>query len=284
LEIEGGPSEEYERANAEWADLMETTFQNIYDAGRAQQLWQAGRRSEAEAIMLWNPNVGVEYRVIDNGKVTQRGSRFGQDAADFLNGIDIAVNLGLLSPVTGGTTYVNVGDSGAPQNTQTALSAKEIYSIYRGLKDIGRYVPVCNNFIKGTLEKLTEINPNNPPVSTNIVQLFRAVQNQPNGGFFISDKGYSTVSGLIKDGNAKILYLSSSFIYVSRTIHEGFHISGRNGWLFDQAVAEAISQVDPRYLKRYEAIDPQGKDAYNLYSHLIDNALAENCPESLLQR
>ena len=129
-----------------------------------------------------------------------------------------------------------------------------------------------------------QLNPNNVPVSTNIVQIFRAIQNQPHGGFFISDKGSSTVSGLIKDGNAKILYLSSPFIYVSRTVHEGFHISGSNGWLYDRAVAEAISQVDSRYLKAYEAIDPKGKDAYNLYSYLIDNALAENCPESLFRR
>jgi hypothetical protein len=118
-----------------------------------------------------------------------------------------------------------------PQNTQTPLSAKEIYSIYRGLKDIGRYFPLCSNFIKGTLGKLKELNPNNPLVSTDIIEIFRSIQNQPNGGFFISAQGSSTVSGLIKEGNAKILYLSSPFIYVSRTIHEGFHISGSNGWL-----------------------------------------------------
>jgi hypothetical protein len=128
------------------------------------------------------------------------------------------------------------------------------------------------------------LNPNNPPVSTDIVEIFRAIQNQPSGGFFISDQGSSTVSGLISQGNAKILYLSSPFIYVSRTIHEGFHISGSNGYLYDRAVAQAISQVDERYLKAYEAIDPKGKDAYNLYSYLIDNALSKNCPDSLFQR
>ena len=92
------------------------------------------------------------------------------------------------------------------------------------------------------------------------------------------------MTGLIKEGNAKILYLSSPFIYVSRTIHEGFHGSGSNGWLYDQAIGEAISQVDPTYLDPYEAIDPNGSDAYNLYSYLIGNALSKNCPDSLFQR
>ncbi|HSE19791.1 MAG TPA: hypothetical protein VLB46_22210, partial [Pyrinomonadaceae bacterium] len=98
LEIEGGPSEEYERANARWADLMEETFQNIYDAGRAQEAWQAGRRSAAEAILLLNPNVGIDYQVIRDGKVIKRGSRYGQDAADFLNGLDLALAANLLIP------------------------------------------------------------------------------------------------------------------------------------------------------------------------------------------
>jgi YD repeat-containing protein len=180
--------------------------------------------------------------------------------------------------------YLQTRTAANPQKTQTPLSPKDIYSVYRSLKDIGKYFPLCSNFIKATLEKLKDLNPNNPPLSTDIVEIFRSIQNQPNGGFFISDESSSTVSGLIKQGNAKILYLSSPFIYVSRTIHEGFHISGSNGWLYDQAVAQAISQVDEGYLKAYEAIDPKDKGAYNLYSYLIDNALSQNCSESLFQR
>jgi YD repeat-containing protein len=105
LEIEGGPSEEYEKANAEWADLMERTFQNIYDAGRARQLWQSGRRSAAMAILLENPNIGIEYRIISKGEVTESGSHFGQAAAYFL--------LGLATAETTGTPV--------PQNTMDGL-------------------------------------------------------------------------------------------------------------------------------------------------------------------
>jgi hypothetical protein len=112
LEIEGGPSDAYHLANAQWAELMATTFQDIYDAGRADKLWQAGKRSEAMAILMRNPNVGVEYRVILEDEVTRRGSHFGKDAADFLNGIDIAVSAGLLMPVTYGTATLQ--DSSIP--------------------------------------------------------------------------------------------------------------------------------------------------------------------------
>jgi YD repeat-containing protein len=171
-----------------------------------------------------------------------------------------------------------------PQRPDTPISAKDIYRIYRSIKDIRRYLPVCDNFIKGVLEELGKLNPSNPPVSTDMLEIFRMVQNQPDGGFFKNNSGPSTVSGRIKDGTAKILYGSSPFLYVSRTFHEGFHISGSNHWLFDQAVAKAIGQVDSAYLGRYEAIDPRDKDAYLSYSYLIDNALSTNCAEKDLQK
>jgi hypothetical protein len=44
--------------------------------------------------------VGIEYRGLVDGEVVRSGSYFGQDAADFLNGLNMALDAGLLSPVT----------------------------------------------------------------------------------------------------------------------------------------------------------------------------------------
>ena len=99
LEIEGGPSEEYEQNNAAWATMVTATIQAAQERDRAEKLWQSGKRSVAMAILHENPNVGLEYRALVDGEVVQSGSYFGKDAADFLNGINIAVGQGLLSPV-----------------------------------------------------------------------------------------------------------------------------------------------------------------------------------------
>jgi YD repeat-containing protein len=120
LMIEGGPSEEYERANQQWAALMAAAFQAVQDRGRAEELWQSGRRSEAMAILMKNPNVGIEYRAIYKNEVIRSGSWFGKDAADFLNGINIAVGMGWLSPVTGGMAYSSPGSPQKPSTVENA--------------------------------------------------------------------------------------------------------------------------------------------------------------------
>jgi YD repeat-containing protein len=109
LLLEGGPSEEYQRANADWARLVGATFQAIHDREQAETLWQSGKRSEAMAILMKNPNVGIEYRAIYKNEVIRSGSYFGKAAADFLNGINIAVSKGWLSPVTGSASANLVG-------------------------------------------------------------------------------------------------------------------------------------------------------------------------------
>lgn len=101
LQIEGGPSAEYEQANADWASLVTATIRTAQERDRAEKLWQSGKRSEAMALLQKNPNLGIEYRALVGGEVVSSGSYFGQAAADFLNGINIAVGAGLLSPVVG---------------------------------------------------------------------------------------------------------------------------------------------------------------------------------------
>jgi YD repeat-containing protein len=115
LMIEGGPSEEYQWANQERAGEMIAAFIRL----QVEDLWQTGKYSAAMRLLANNPNVGVEYRVTDNNQVTSAGSYFGQSAADFLHGINIAVGLGWLSPLRQTAAYIGVmgGESigGSPQ-------------------------------------------------------------------------------------------------------------------------------------------------------------------------
>lgn len=115
LQIEGGPSDEYEQANADWAALVTATIRAAQERGRAEELWQSGRRSEALAILQKNPNLGIEYRVLVDDQTVRSGSYFGQAAADFLNGLNLALDAGLLSDGTersGATRH-------HPQNIET---------------------------------------------------------------------------------------------------------------------------------------------------------------------
>ena len=100
FQIEGGPSDEYEQNNADWAVMVTATIQAAMERDRAEKLWQSGKRSAAMAILQKNPNVGIEYRALVDWEVVTTGSVFGKDAADFLNGLSMALDAGLLSAVT----------------------------------------------------------------------------------------------------------------------------------------------------------------------------------------
>jgi YD repeat-containing protein len=133
LMIEGDPSAAYEQANADWANLVAATFQTARDRDLAEGLWQAGKRSDAMAILMKNPNVGIEYRSIYKNEVTRSGSHFGKDAADFLHGINIAVDKGWLSPVSGGSISIGVVGAaglvgGIPQNPPVIFLTAQLLS------------------------------------------------------------------------------------------------------------------------------------------------------------
>jgi hypothetical protein len=117
LEIEGGPSEEYLQANRDRVAVMAELIQALHDREQAEKLWQAGKRDEALAILQKNSNVGIEYRALAGGEVVRQGSYFGKDAADFLNGLNIAVAAGLLSPQTNGGAYSSHHSGANPQNS-----------------------------------------------------------------------------------------------------------------------------------------------------------------------
>ncbi len=155
LMIEGGPSEEYERNNREWAALVSATIQAVQDRERAEDLWQAGKRSEAMAILMKNPNVGIEYRAFYKNEIIKRGSYFGQDAADFLAGINIAVGAGLLTPLTTQAAYVSVvgGDAagmGTQKTTTTETFGEKIYTRIDDARG-GSHISPCTKDILGQM-------------------------------------------------------------------------------------------------------------------------------------
>jgi YD repeat-containing protein len=92
VEYAGGQTEEGARGMAEWEGRLAVTQEAIRVREAAEAAWQSGDRDKAMQIVASNPNVGVEYRSIINGKVTASGSYFGQEAADFLLGLDIAIS------------------------------------------------------------------------------------------------------------------------------------------------------------------------------------------------
>jgi hypothetical protein len=232
LEIEGGPSDEYEQNNADWASLVTATIQAAQERDRAEKLWQSGRRSEAMAILHKNPNVGIEYRALVNGEVVDSGSYFGQAAADFLNGINIAVGAGLLSPATPQNPKIDVDDLRA--------GIEEILSDSRG-----RCGAFISSLIAGTATE------NNPVESTDILKLFNDVAKQ--GKFVYGDtikQSYglpgATIRGSISKGTAQVelptpwsnfnptnnkdIAASTRRITLFSVIHELIHLSGKNGY------------------------------------------------------
>ena len=179
LEIEGGPSEEYQQANREWGALMAEVIQALHDREQAEKLWQSGKREQAIAILEKNPNVGIEYRALTGGEVVQQGSYFGKDAADFLNGLNIAVAAGLLSPLTSARAYSNHA-GGNPQNSAAEDNPDTIQATNNG-KECGLEV----TFKPGTTNQATGY-PNGPSTIT--------YRGRPNFGL-----GF-TVSGWVGSG------------------------------------------------------------------------------------
>jgi hypothetical protein len=159
LEIEGGPSEEYEQANRDREALMAELIQALHDREQAEKLWQAGKRDQALAILQKNPNVGIEYRAIAGGEVVSQGSYFGKDAADFLNGINMAVAAGLLSPQTTSGAYGHHAEASA-QNSVTEDNPEVLQAANNG-KDCG----VVVTFKPGTINQATGL-PNGPSTIT----------------------------------------------------------------------------------------------------------------------
>jgi hypothetical protein len=169
--IEGDPSAAYEQANADWANLVAATFQTARDRDLAEGLWQAGKRSDAMAILMKNPNVGIEYRSIYKNEVTRSGSHFGKDAADFLHGINIAVDRGWLSPVSAG----RLGHALAIVHEPQRLTDSEVDSLEGDLKAT-LFVKDCEAFTIRLLEQLKADTGRSQHGTTDIMKLFDAVK------------------------------------------------------------------------------------------------------------
>ena len=239
IEIEGGPTAEYEQANADWDSLVTETIRTAQERDRAERLWQSGRRSEAMAILHNNPNVGVEYRSLVNGQVVSSGSYFGKAAADFLNGLSMAVDAGLLSPIT--------EQSGAtrhhPQNPQPDANA-----IRAGLKNALSKVD-CSAIVNNLLNSVaTKKNPRVPQFSplamldSLVIGSGGLTRVRPPGCV-----GGACPTGSLKKGNARIFLEARSFgaedqlkADIQGALGELMHLGGQNAHYTDRDFAEIV--------------------------------------------
>jgi hypothetical protein len=96
IEYTGGQTQEGAQNMAEWEGRLAVTQEAIRAREAAESAWQSGDRDKAMQIVASNPNVGVEYRNIVNGTVTESGSYFGTEAARFLSGLDADIVNGSL--------------------------------------------------------------------------------------------------------------------------------------------------------------------------------------------
>jgi len=90
IEIEGGPSQEYQEANAAWGAAMD----DMYDRMLAEFYWSKGDRDAVQQILARNPNVGIEYNRVGFGLPSVSGSVFGMEAARVLNALGTLIDSG----------------------------------------------------------------------------------------------------------------------------------------------------------------------------------------------
>jgi YD repeat-containing protein len=125
IEIEGGPSAEYEEANAAWAGQME----DMYDRGLAEYYWAKGDRDAVQQILARNPNVGIEYNIVGFGlERPLTGSIFGSEAAGFLNRLGALIDNGSLVQIGGPGFSDRREFAHAPNNSPSAEDPRSISS------------------------------------------------------------------------------------------------------------------------------------------------------------
>lgn len=253
LLMEGGPSAAYEQANADWAVLVTATIQAAQDRARAESLWQSGKRSEAMAILAKNPNVGVEYRAIYKNEVIRSGSYFGQAAADFMNGISLAVDAGWLSPVIG-TSNINMSAAVSGLSALQQNSYSEVYdTVGRVLKS-----PKCNQFALDILSVVSKDHSVYPEGGT-LFDVFSEFIKQPRPQALFTRNlggslGYGSVRGNIRKGTAQIAL--PGFPDADGIISELFHLAGRNRPYSDKELAEAVRRFPQHAKVANDAIEP----------------------------
>jgi YD repeat-containing protein len=273
IQIEGGPTAEYEQANADWASLVTETIRTAQERDRAERLWQSGRRSEAMAILNRNPNVGIEYRVLIGGEVRRTGSYFGKDAADFLNGISMAVDAGLLVPVTEQSAT-------ARHHPQKTIVGADELKAYRGrierlLKD-----EKCATFINQLLNEantLTNRSYNEVLGTFDSIKFYWTAEKPWHGGHALFEKGspIATINNMVK--TEKFISADRSGYLISTTAHsflaETLHHVGVGGMYGDGEMAQALNNIlvrqgkaEPRTFD-LRGVDPVGVEAASMYWH-----------------
>lgn len=236
LEIAGGPSEEYERANQERATLMAEASQALQDRDQAEKLWQSGKRNDAMAILAKNPNVGIEFRVIHKNEVIRHGSYFGKNAADFLNGINIATNIGLLKPLTRPTAQ-DLPDSVPLSKEQRDTLLADFAKLLKNRND-------CLEFVSSLLATVAT-NTARPLYNTQFIsdpaKIFTSLQK----GVVLKPMKYGGLaSGSLGGGDAKmeikeISWIGFSWVRGMIITHESTHFAPAEGKFSDQELAWA---------------------------------------------
>ena len=243
LLIEGGPTAEYEQANAERAALMTATFHAQRDRAEAEELWQSGKRSAAMSILMKNPNVGIEYRAIVKGEIIKTGSYFGKDAADFLYGINIATALGMLQPLSNGTAL--------SQPYQRRLTPEENQRLRTDLVGLLQIRKDCSEFVSRLLFTVA-VTMQRPLFSHRFVEeppkIFDAITSQ--GGVSINSNlaNPAEAQGALSGQNAQIVlkrisFSGHSWVRGFEVLHESLHLAAAHGVFLDFHLAQAGYQA-----------------------------------------
>jgi hypothetical protein len=273
LEIEGGPSEEYEQANAAWDNLVAATLQAIRDRDEAESLWQSGRRSEAMAILMKNPNVGIEYRVIYKNERIAHGSYFGQEAADFLDGISIVVGLGLLSPVT-------QAGSRKPVPLPSDLEDRVADRVNNPATDCGE---LMKKIINEAAARKGKAHSNDP------LTIFQRVQRE--GGFHLRIQKNSGEAPVTMSGK-RIVYIKQVFesddprvinhvqnAYANVALNEIMHHAASGGSVYtDRILAQALFKVMTPAEQLANPLPQSSNEKLN--GRYFHNFLTARCPPS----
>jgi hypothetical protein len=254
LQIEGGPSEEYQRANEAWANEMLAAFY----LPQAEELWQTGKASAAMRLLANNPNLGVNYRVFVKNEFTRHGSYFGQDAADFLYGIDLAVGVGLLSPL--------VGDYDSPPKVKNATQAQQ------------------DRFNAGYNEFRNRLNANkgkNP-----CADLFGGIKKAEktlkgtNFSFGPTQRGQAELLGKTVTIDPNRMFMGTSG---TETIQVGFNLREKRGSYIDLDNVQAAAFILAHEVgHRAGKLPPDGNDPFGFLSVINNGTLQKACFSDLI--
>jgi hypothetical protein len=199
--------------------------------------------------------------------------------------------------------YVGDGtlsDDGSPIGPQNLVHtpAPDVAAIGDILKEMLNN-PTCGDFVNKLYSKVAANNPRNVANSATILELFGKITGQDKGGIvrrnplIIEGKpANGTVSGLLETNDATVIIggvvlhggsPNPTAAEISRrislydatvTLHELFHLAGKNYWYSDEQLAKAVFDFTGA-----EGLPPEGSDSFKWSAYWNNQLLNEkNCP------